>query len=68
MGMTLAFPETKETCLSSKFSDGLSPNMCNSTHSTGAVNYLSFIFIFPKDGKPECQARIFVLIWSHFKP
>ena len=49
MGATLAFPKTKATCVSSevftrarrkataqKISSELSPNMCNSTQSTGA--------------------------------
>ena len=50
MGATLAFGKTKETCVSSELftwarkkasaqnaSSELSPNLCNSTHSTGAV-------------------------------
>ena len=75
MGGTLDFPKTKATCVSSevftrarrkttaqKTFSGLSTNMCSSTHSTGAVKRLRVILNFPRDGKPECQARNFVLI------
>ena len=48
-----------------KTSSELSPNICNSTQSTGAEKKLRFILIFPRDGKPECQAGNFVGVAHH---
>ena len=75
MRATLAFPKTNVTCVSNevfvrarrkatapKTSSEPLPNMCYSTRSPSAVKQLRFILFFPRDGKPECQARNFVLI------